>query len=478
MPQSLVKQHDEEVEKLQKCLLEHLKSSNRAICLAKESKNSNTTRSSGYKHQSIRLNVEALNRVLHIDSEQMICLCEPRVTMRALAKETLKKGLIPLVVPEFKGITVGGAIMGCGGESSSHEVGLFHDICPKVQLLLGSGESVWASPTEHKDLYDSIGGSYGSLGVLLASEIKLQRALPFVNLTYHRFRSAKEVLEKIKTLMRQKEKPEFLEGILFSKEHGVCIEGRQSSSPFGTIYRDSCLAPWFYQHAKTRVEKVSLPLYDYLFRYDRGAFWMGGYVIHPPILKRVLTELICKIKTGRPFTQNEIARYSQLPDPNVFMRLLSSPFTNSETLYSVLHSSETWVAERFMVQDFTVPEEAIGPFLQRVEEVTSIWPLWLCPIKNSPSLQLFSPHANLNCPYNINVGVYGIPASTQSVFDCTKALENDLQRLEGRKWLYSHSTYSPEQFWQIYPHKRYLNLRDKYEATKVWISIENKVLTK
>lgn len=39
---------------------------------------------------------------------------EPQVSMEALCEITLEYGLLPKVVPEFRKITVGGAINGCG----------------------------------------------------------------------------------------------------------------------------------------------------------------------------------------------------------------------------------------------------------------------------------------------------------------------------------------------------------------------------
>lgn len=476
MSLSPAKLHDEEIKKLQNCLFTQ-KENKTALCLAKKATKSNTTRSSSYKQKGLKIDVDHLNDVLAIDSKKLTCLCQPRISMQALARETLKQGLIPLVMPEFKGITVGGAIMGCGGESSSHHYGLFHDICSRHQMLLGSGEIVWASESEHSDLFHGLTGSYGSLGLLLASEFRLQKAQNYVNLTYHRYQSADEALTKMRELLHEAKKPEFLEGILFSHDHGVVIEGTPSDTPHASIYRDSAFAPWFYQHAKSVDQKVSLPLYDYLFRYDRGAFWMGSYVISPPILARVFAEGVWKIKKSRPFNEKEILRFSTLKDPNLLMRLFSAPFTSSQTLYSVLHTCEAWVQERFMVQDFTLPEENIASFLDRVDEVSPIWPIWLCPVKNSKEEQLFSPHANSKSRYSINAGVYGLPKSSQSLFECLKALEKELTLLNGRKWLYSHSTYSPEEFWQIYHEAPYRQLRDKYHANGVWLSIEDKVLS-
>jgi FAD/FMN-containing dehydrogenase len=45
--------------------------------------------------------------------------------MDALVAATKAHGLVPLVVPEFPGITTGGAFSGTSGESSSFREGFF-----------------------------------------------------------------------------------------------------------------------------------------------------------------------------------------------------------------------------------------------------------------------------------------------------------------------------------------------------------------
>jgi hypothetical protein len=48
------------------------------------------------------------------NEEDKTVTVEPLVTMESLATHTLKYGYLPRVVPEFRKITVGGAINGCG----------------------------------------------------------------------------------------------------------------------------------------------------------------------------------------------------------------------------------------------------------------------------------------------------------------------------------------------------------------------------
>ena len=48
---------------------------------------------------------------------------EPGITMEEMVNYALENGVIPLVVPEFPGISVGGAISGAALESSSFRYG-------------------------------------------------------------------------------------------------------------------------------------------------------------------------------------------------------------------------------------------------------------------------------------------------------------------------------------------------------------------
>ncbi len=446
------------------------------VSLAKQSLQSNTTRSSGYKNETKKLSIDGLNRILSIDPERLVALCEPRVSMYELASKTARKGLIPLVVPEFKGITVGGAINGCGGESTSHKYGLFHDICTRFEVLLGDGSVINASQNAHEDLFHGLPGSYGSLGLLLSAEVKLQKAPKWVHIKAHKTYSAKDTVQIIDDLMHKECPPEYLEGVIFSKDDGVVLEGNPVDAPVGTLFQEGPSAPWYYQFAKRDVFSFSMPLIDYLFRYDRGAFWMGAYVFRLPILKKLFLEGIWKIQQPKPFTDDERFRFANVLAPNGLARLLTHPFSSSQFLFSFLHSCEEWVQDRFVVQDFTLPTSTVKEFFESVDRICPIYPLWLCPVKAQKTASIFAPHS-LNGANSINIGVYGIPKTTKPLPEALKELERELHLHQGKKWLYTNSCYSHEEFWNIYSESEYNKLRTKYNAVDKWLSIEKKVLS-
>ena len=87
-----------------------------------------------------------LNRVLYIDAEKQLAVVEPNVAMDQLVAVTTRHGLIPPVVMEFPGITVGGGFAGTAGESSSFKHGLFEHTIQSIEVVLANGDVVRASP--------------------------------------------------------------------------------------------------------------------------------------------------------------------------------------------------------------------------------------------------------------------------------------------------------------------------------------------
>jgi len=111
--------------------------------------------------------VRSFNQVLHVDPSGWVD-AEGMTTYEDLARECLAHGVMPTVVPQLKTITLGGAVAGVGIESSSHRHGLVHDGVLEIEVLLGDGRVVVATPgNEHADLFYGFPNSYGTLGYAL-----------------------------------------------------------------------------------------------------------------------------------------------------------------------------------------------------------------------------------------------------------------------------------------------------------------------
>jgi len=165
-----------------------------------------------------QVDVTDLTEVLGVDAEAHPprVRAEAMVTMEQLVAATLPHGLVPKVLPPFKGVTVGGAAMGAALGSSSHRWGLFLDSCISVSVLLGDGRVqhctrvVPISPSPGagagagagagvgadallrvaalaqdepgdsvgREVLSALSGSFGSLAVLLVADIEVTAMVP------------------------------------------------------------------------------------------------------------------------------------------------------------------------------------------------------------------------------------------------------------------------------------------------------------
>src|SRR5947207_643360 len=141
------------------------------------------------------LDVRELDRVLSVDPQRRTADVQGMVTYERLVDATLCHGLMPLVVPQLKTITLGGAVAGLGIESSSFRNGMPHESVREMEVLTGSGEVVLARPdNEHADLFRGFPNSYGTLGYALRLTIDLQPVRPYRRLEHRRFDTAEECL--------------------------------------------------------------------------------------------------------------------------------------------------------------------------------------------------------------------------------------------------------------------------------------------
>jgi delta24-sterol reductase len=430
----------------------------------------NSIRCKKYNRAILPAEYSALENLITINPNKTSVRAGARVTMEALVDALLPHGLIPLVVPEFKGITVGGAINGAAIESTSGIYGQFNDTCLSYTLWTGR-EKIHVSPNEHADLFYGVAGSYGSLGRIIDAEISVVPTTGCVELEYETFQSSKEACEGISLSQ------EPIEGIVYDINRTVLIRSKPISPSAAKNLQafdgSQSSSEWFFAHIDRISKKQSkgsfvMPVRDYLFRHDRGAFWMAGLGARMHILIRYALHKLFGWDGGYlPSTTPA--------HPSYFTRALFGHFCDSQRLYQSLHNgSEPFFKERVLIQDFYIPLKQTPAFTEQVINLYHIRPLWLCPVKPTPSEQLFSPHYSTQSNLLIDVGVYGIPYKRDAI-SATKDLEQLTSAFGGRKMLYSYNFYSPDDFWMIYPKTSYEALRKKYQLHEL-LDITAKVL--
>ena len=137
------------------------------------------TSSASARTDSTRLDVSDLNHVVDLDPVARTARVQGMTTYEDLVAATLPHGLMPLVVPQLRTITLGGAVTGLGIEASSFRSGLPHESVLEAEILTGDGEIVVARPTgSTRTCSATFPNSYGSLGYALGLAIELEPRAP------------------------------------------------------------------------------------------------------------------------------------------------------------------------------------------------------------------------------------------------------------------------------------------------------------
>lgn len=319
-----------------------------------------------------------------------------------------------------------------------------------VEMVLADGEIVIASESQHSDLFRGAAGAVGTLGVVTMIEIQLREATKFVETTYHPVSGG--IDEAIKMFQDFTARPvdiDYVDGIMYSSTTGAIITGRMTDDRKEglPIHRFSdARDPWFYLHVQECITKSAqptqdlIPLPDYLFRYDRGGFWVG----------------------------EEAFNYFSAVPFNSFTRWFLDDFLSTRMLYNALHASGQF--ERMIVQDLALPFDTAAEFVARMNGLLDIGPLWLCPLKQSPRPTMH-PHLDeyeddeITLKPMLNIGLWVKAPPTHDKFvEVNKEIEHILHELRGMKWLYAQTWSTESDFWSDFDRSWYDRLRSKYHA--------------
>lgn len=246
-----------------------------------------SARSSSYKSGHYPVNVADLSSILELDKGNHTVKVQAGVSYEKLCHETLKHGLLPLVVPEFKSITVGGAIQGIGIESSSWANGAVDESVIEATLVLGDGTIV--SSKSVPDLWRDIPGSNGTLALVVDVRLQLKLATTTICVRYELLENVESLCKRINTLKQDSDGSwigsDRLIDAVWNRDLGIvamfagCCSTDDNPSSLAT-YLENTFSPFFFQHTQQVAEThlagqgaayfELMPTEQYLFRFDRG----------------------------------------------------------------------------------------------------------------------------------------------------------------------------------------------------------------
>ena len=395
------------------------------------------------------LDVAGLTGVIAIDTVGRTADVAGMCTYEALVAATLPLGLAPMVVPQLKTITIGGALSGLGIESTSFRNGLVHESVLEFDVLTGAGEIVTARPDgEHADLFAGFPNSFGSLGYATRVRIELEPVERYVALRHVRHHCLADLERAIARIVEDGHylgvPVDYLDGVVFSASESYLTLGRNTDEPGPTS--DYTGQQIYYRSLQQR-ETDRLTTLDYLWRWDTDWFWCSrAFGAQSPVLRRLWPKRLRRSS----FYWKLVALDRRFGIADRIERLHGRP-----------------PLER-VVQDVEVPVESTAQFLRWFLGQVPIEPIWLCPlrVRRAPGRPDTWPLYPLDADRTyVNIGFWSaVPTAATGVdHAANRAIEDEVSALGGHKSLYSDAFYKPEAFDRLYGGSTYRTLKQRYD---------------
>lgn len=399
----------------------------------------------GSPEASNGLDVAAFDRVLEVDPSARTAQVQGMATYEQVVDAHLRRGQAPLVVPQLKTITLGGAVAGLGIESTSFRNGLPHESVREMEILTGSGEVVRARPdNEHADLFRGFPNSYGTLGYALRLEIETEPVEPYVHLRHVRFGSADECARAIAEICRDRSfegrRVDFVDGTAFDRSELYLTLGTYvSDAPEVSDYTGQQV----YYRSLRRRQTDHLRVHDYLWRWDTDWFWCSrAFGVQNPVVRRLWPR-----RYRRSDVYRKIVSWDRRHGVTDRVARLRGRGRNEP-----------------VIQDVEIPVDRLPEFLDFFHREIGISPVWLCPV------QLRDPNGWPLYPMDpgtlyVNVGFWSAVElrSGESSGRYNRAIEEKVGELDGHKSLYSTSYYDEQEFWRLYNRPAYEALKRRYD---------------
>jgi FAD/FMN-containing dehydrogenase len=407
------------------------------------------------------LDSSGLTGVISIDPDERTADVAGMCTYEDLVAATLPYGLSPLVVPQLKTITLGGAVTGLGIESASFRNGLPHESVLEMDIITGAGEVVTASRDQHADLFRTFPNSYGTLGYSVRLKIELEPVKPFVSLRHLRFTSLPDLVATMERIIEtggiDGTPIDYLDGVVFSADESYLCLGVRTSTPGPVsdytgkdVYYRSIQHPVGEKHDR-------LTIHDYLWRWDTDWFWCSrAFGAQNPTIRR--------------FWPRRYRRSS------VYWKLIG--YDQRFNIADRIEKRNGRPPRERVVQDIEVPIERTAAFLDWFLTNVPIEPIWLCPLRlhddggsagGWPLYPIRGHHTYVNIGFWSSVPVSGSGGQERSdpgmiqEGETNRAIERKVSELEGHKSLYSDAYYSAEEFNELYGGETYKTVKKIYD---------------
>jgi len=412
--------------------------------------------------------------ILQFDEEKRTIRVEPMVTVGEATAFLVPRGYTLAVCLEIADATLGGLALAVGMTTHSHKVGLIQETVAAFEVVLADGRLVRATPdNEFSDLYYALPWSHGTLGFLVALELKVIPCKPYIHMRYIPVYGQSNYCDQMRQLSGALDPnahtPDYLEATVFNRDAAVIMVGNfadvkaveqvQKINNITKWYK-----PWFYKHVESFLKKGEseeyIPLDEYLLRHNRAIFW-------------VLESMI-------PFGNNPIFRLflGWLCPPKIaFLKWSTTPGIREMTV------------QKQVFQDIVLPMTVLEDSINKAEELFDTYPVLIypCRIYNHATHQgqLRPPRSDQMCPranYAMfyDLGVYGVPGPVKrkepyNAVKTMRKMEAFIRDAGGYSFLYADTFMNWEEFHEMFDLTLYGKVRQKYGAEGAFPHLYDKI---
>ena len=411
------------------------------------------------KNNAKGLDTSGLTGVIAVDPDARTAEVAGMCTYEDLVAATLPYGLSPLVVPQLKTITLGGAVTGLGIESTSFRNGLPHESVLEMDIFTGAGDVLTASPDKNADLFRAFPNSYGTLGYSVRLKIELEPVQPFVALRHLRFHSLTDLVSAMDRIIEtgglDGDRVDYLDGVVFSADESYLCVGIKTSTP-GPVsdYTGRDIYYRSIQHAEGAKDD-RLTIHDYLWRWDTDWFWCSrAFGAQNPKIRR--------------FWPRRYRRSS------FYWKLIG--YDQRFNIADRIEKRNGRPPRERVVQDIEVPIERCVDFVDWFLTNVPIEPIWLCPLRlREPAgewpLYPIRPHHTY-----VNIGFWSSVPVGATEGETNRLIERKVSELDGHKSLYSDAYYSPDEFDELYGGETYKTVKKTYDPDTRLLDLYSKAV--
>jgi FAD/FMN-containing dehydrogenase len=281
----------------------------------------------------------------------------------------------------------------------------------------------------------------------LRLRLELEEVQPYLHLRHLRFQSAGALIETLGEVCERAEqggeRVDFIDGVVFSPtEAYLTLAGWTGSAPYTSDYTHTEI---YYRSVQSRREDW-LTVRDYLWRWDTDWFWCSRAFMAQHRWARRLA--------GPRFLRSD-----------VYWRIKA--FEDRHHVKAKIDALLGRPDREYVVQDVELPVENLEEFVTGFLHVVPIAPIWLCPLRQRRPDDTWQLYRLDPSALYVNVGFWSSVALAHGMAHDhhNRWVEAEVDRLDGRKSLYSTVFYGKDHFWELYNGPVYSRLKERYDPS-------------